>query len=221
MKSQIIRAVPLTITIILASVATIGAALTVAFLTSGWTDEARNAATIPTCLVPMIMLLFWLKKDGTKSLTKTQTVVAAAWVSSFSATAAYIVAALPIDTMKIALSTPVVNIVLWLVLAQITRKIYRAKRQSNIAKASGRPVDDPEVLSLANNTILATAIAIAVFTTAETIILFQSSASQFLSTAAARVVAIFLGTSLGLAWFSFCPKQCDIRDLTGREQRPQ
>lgn len=216
MKSQIIRAVPLAITIILASIATIGAALTVAFFTSGWTEEARNAATIPMCLIPTMMLLYWLKKDGTKSLTKTQLVVAAAWISSFSAVAAYIVAAFPKNTVEIALSTPVVDIALWLVLVQVTRKLYRAKRQSNIAKASGRPVDDPEVLNLANNTILATAIAIAVFTTAETIILFQSNESAFLSTASARVVSIFLGTSLGLAWFTFCPKQSEIRDLTRR-----
>ena len=96
---------------------------------------------------------------------------------------------------------------------QVTRRAYRVGRQSNIATASRRAVDDLDVKRLSNNTDLATAVVLATFTTAKCTILIENQATPPIFQEAVVVIAMNVGAIAGFLWFNFCPNQSDIREL--------
>ena len=180
---------------------------------AGFEENARNAALIPVALLPAIVFLLWIKKGRGRTLTQTQNIAAGYWIVPFSAGASYLATFLPDRILIAALSSTIINIILWILLVQITRRLYRIKRQSNIAKASGRPINDPDVRNLSNNTDLATATVIATFTTAKSVILMESEIGPYFFREAIVVIGMNIGAILGFLYFNLSPKQSDIREL--------
>lgn len=110
------------------------------------------------------------------------------------------------------------GILVWLVLARITRKLYGKKRQSNIAKASGRPLDDTDVQRLANNNLLATAVTLAMVGTSQSVVLMENHIAEYFSAGAIRGIAMLLSCTIALALYNLHPTQSDIREITSRTQ---
>ena len=207
------RLIPFAILGIFAIIATIGAALAIISFLAGYSENARNASLIPASLIPSSFFFLWLKSGNDKTFAKTQNIAAGLWIVPFAALAAYAATWLPANLSTAIISTTIGNIVLWIVLVQVTRKLYRFKRQTNIAAAAGRPSSDPNVNRLSNNTDLATAIVLATFTTAEFTILIKNDITPYFFKEGVVVIAMNVGAILGFLWFNLCPNQSDIREL--------
>ena len=192
---------------------TLGAILAAVSLLAGYSEEARNAVLIPVNFLPAIAFLVWMRSKGGVPLSKIQNVAAGLWIVPGGAGAAYIARFSPDEVLIGVLSTTVINGVLWLILFQITRKLYRAKRQRNYAIASGRPFDDPEIRQLSDNSDLSTAVVLATFAAANCVIIMDKVIGGHFYESAIVVTSMNIGCTLGFMWFNFCPNQTRIREL--------
>ena len=195
------------------SIAVFGAVLAVASHLAGLAENARNAALLPLTVLPATVFLFWVKQGGRRSFTRAQNIAAGLWIVPFSALASYVATFLPENVTTAIISTTVGNILLWLLLVQLTRRLYQSGRQANIAQASRRPADDQDVKRLSNNTDLATATVLAAFIAAKSTILIENEVTPFIFKEGVVVVAMNVGAIVGYLWFNFCPNQSDIREL--------
>lgn len=207
------RFIHLSILILFVGIGTLGAILAILSLWAGSSQDAINAVVLPITFIPAIAFIFWTRSTGGGALTKMQNVAAGLWIIPSSAIAAYIARFLPSEIVLAMLSSTVINVALWLVLVQITRKIYRAKRQHNYSIQSGRTFDDPDIARLANNTDLATATVVATLATINCTIVMNRLITDYLIEAAIVVMAMNIGYTLGFMWFNLCPNQSDIREL--------
>ena len=201
------------------SIAAFGAVLAVASYLAGLAENARNAALLPLTILPATIFLFWLKQGDRRSFTRTQNIAAGYWIVTSSALASYIATFLPENVTTAIISTTVGNILLWLLVVQLTRKLYQSNRQANIAQASQSPIDDPDVKRLANNTDLATATVLATFITAKCTILIDNEVTPFIFKEAVAVIAMNIGAIVGFLWFNFCPNQSEIREFIAAATR--
>ena len=199
----------------------LGAVIAVAFLLIDLPVLALNAVVIPISAIPAVGFLVWVGKERRSPMVKAQNIVAGFWVVAVSTLVAHLATAIPGDTTTALVSTTGIEIVIWLLLYHITRRLYSKGRQRNIASASGKPLDDPEVRTLANNQDLATALLAAMLFTTKSIVLMQSNFVPYLTPEATRVMGITLGSSLGLILFNFCPNQTSIREFIARSARSE
>ena len=204
--------------VMMAGFAVLGAVLAIAFLLADIPVIALNAVIIPLSIIPALGFLAWVKSKHRSPMVKAQNIVAGIWVVAFATISAHVVSLFPGGATTAVVSTTGIEIVLWLVFFQVTRKVYRDGRRKNIASASGKALDDPEVINLASNHDLATATVAAMLFTTKSIILMESSFADFLTPAAARVIGITLGSSLGLILFNLCPNQTNIREFITRHR---
>ena len=221
MGSRLRRYAPLTFVVALLAIAAYGAISALIFLAADWTTSARNALVIPVCLLPTAAFLVWLQVGYGKTLDNVQNLVAGCWICPLSAVVAYLTTYLPAEFVKATFAVMFVHAFIWLGLAQLTRRLYRAKRQANIARASARPVDDPEVRNLANNNVLATATALAMLTTAQIIVTMGTYASDYFNTGAIRGIGMIIGCTVGLILFNLHPTQSDIREIASQHQQSE
>ena len=198
--------------------AALGAVCAAAYLATGQNIEALNTATIPLGLIPTAAFLTWLAKGNYRDFNRAQNLTLALWASTTAVVAAYITSFVPTAFLEATLSVAVAEVVLWLGLVQATRRLYRNKRAQNIADAAGTPLHHPEVQKLSNNTDLATATGIAVFATAEAIVLLKSEFTPLFGTAAIRIIGLLIGIPLGFMWFNLCPNQSEIRDFIAQKR---
>ena len=204
---------PRTMFAILLAVAAFGGLVALVSLFAGYLGDAINAALLFLSMIPALTFMLWIGNSKRRTFGQTQNIVAGYWIVPLSALAAYFARFLPENVTTSIISTIVVNILFWLLLVQITRKIYGAGRVRNIASASGRPADDHDVKKLANNSDLAQAIVIAIFTSAQFTILIENEATPPIFKEAIVAISMNLGALTGFLWFNFCPNQSDIRDL--------
>lgn len=202
-------------------IAAYGTVTAVIFYTANWNTQARDALAIPLCLLPTAAFLVWLLFGYGKTLDNVQNIVAGFWILPLSSSVAYAATWLPAKLVTATLAIVAVHVLAWILLAQITRKVYRNKRQANIAKASGRSQDDPEVRSLANNNLLANATVLAMVTTAQSIVTMDTYAGAYFSIWAIRAIAFIVGSTIGLVVFNLHPTQSDIRKLTSQTEPPE
>ena len=195
------------------AVAAFGAIVTFVSLFAGYLGDALNAFLLFLSMLPAMVFLLWIRSSKSPTFSQTQNIAVGLWIVPLSALAAYFTRFLPENVTTSMISTTVVNILLWLLLVQLTRKIYRRDRVKNIASASGRSEEDPDVKKLANNSDLAQATVISIFTTAQCTILIENQATPPIFKEAIVVIAMNLGAMTGFLWFNFCPNQSDIRDL--------
>lgn len=214
------RTIGLSIILMFLGLAAFGAVCAAAYAAAGLAAEAINAITIPLALIPTAVFLIWLAKGNYRQLNKVQNLTAALWIGIATSTVAYVATAFPTDIIKASITLAGAQTVLWLLCVQFTRRLYRRKREQNIALAAGKTVDHPDVQKLANNSDLATSITVAVFATAESIILLRSEFTPYLTVATIRIIALLIGVPLGFAWFNWCPNQTDIREFVSRHKRP-
>ena len=207
------KTIHLSVLILFVGIGTLGAILAILSLWAGSSQDAINAVVLPITFIPAIAFILWTRSTGGGALTKIQNVVAGLWIIPSSAIAAYIARFLPSEIVLAMLSSTVINVALWLVLVQITRKIYRAKRQRNYSIQSGRAFDDPDIARLANNTDLATATVVATLATIHCTIVMNRLITDYLIEAAIVVMAMNIGYTLGFMWFNLCPNQSDIREI--------
>ena len=200
----------------LVAIAIYGIVMAPIFLAANLTTDARNALVIPACLLPTAGFLVWLQVDHGKTLNKVQNLIAGCWICPLSAAVAYTTTYLPTDIVKATFSIMAVHAFIWLALTQITRKLYRDKKKTNLAKASGMPLDDPRIQNLANNNVLATATALAMLTTAQIILMMATYTSEYFSTGAIRAIGMITGCTAGLILFNLHPTQSDIREITSQ-----
>ena len=220
MGKRLARYAPLMLVMPLVVIGVFGAFLAVVFWVVDWDTQARDALAIPFCLLLTAAFLAWVRAGYHKTLIKAQNLVAGCWICAASFIMAYLTTYLPLEFVKAALSLMFVHVFIWLALVQITRKVYRDKKRANIAKASGRSPDDPEVRNLANNHLLSNAVALAMLTTAQTIVAMETYASEYFSTAAIRVIGMIIGCAIGLTLFNLHPTQSDIREITSPKNIP-
>ena len=205
--------IPRTIFAIFLAVAAFGAIVAFVSYYAGYLGDALNAALLFLSMLPAMTFLIWIGNSKTRTFGQAQNIVVGYWIVPLSALAAYFARFLPENVTTSIISTIVVNILLWLLLVQLTRKIYRAGRAKNIASASGRSEEDPDVKRLSNNSDLAQAIVISIFTTVQCTILIENQVTPPIFKEAIVVIAMNLGAMTGFLWFNFCPNQSDIRDL--------
>lgn len=221
MRGQLRKYAPLLWPVGLVAISTYGAMSAIIFWLAGWTTTARDALAIPVCLLPSAVFLLWVAVGFGKTLDKVQNLVAGYWICPASAAVAYLATFLPGELVKATLAVAGAHVVVWLVLALITRKLYREKRQANIARASNRPPDDPEVQRLANNTLLATAVTCAMICTAQSIVVMEKYIADYFSTGAIRGIATVTSCTIGLALFNLHPTQFNIREFTSQSRQPK
>ena len=202
-------------------IAAYGSVIAVIFYLVNWNTQARDALAIPLCLLPTVAFLVWLLAGYGKTLDNVQNIVAGCWILPLSSLVAYAATWLPATLVTATLAIAAVHALAWILLAQITRKVYRNKRQANIAKASGRTQDDPEVRNLANNHLLVNATVLAMVTTAQGIVMMDTCAGAYFSIAAIRAIALIVGATVGLVVFNLHPTQSDIRKLTTQKKEPK
>ena len=220
MRKRLARYAPLIFSMALVAIGVFGAILAVVFWVYDQNAQVRDALVIPFGLLPAAAFLAWLAVGERKTLLKVQNRAAGCWICAASFIMAYLTTYLPLEFVKAALSLMFVHVFIWLALVQITRKVYRDKKRANIAKASGRSPDDPEVRNLANNNLLSTATALAMLTTAQTIVAMETYASEYFSTAAIRVIGMIIGCAIGLTLFNRHPTQLDIKEITSKPNIP-
>ena len=196
--------------------AVLGILVAVVSLLANLPVVALNAVVIPISTGPAVGFLIWLRKENRSPMIKAQNIITGIWVVSFATGAAHIVGLIPGGTTTAVASTTGIEIILWLGLFHITRKLYREGRARNIAAASGYGADDPEIRSLASNSDLATAILAGMLFTTKFIITMNSGFVPELTPEAIRIMGITLGSSLGLISFNFCPSQTNIRKFISR-----
>ena len=218
MGKRLKRYAPAVLVAALVLIATFGVISSVIFLSAGWTTSARDALVIPACLLTSAAFLIWLKVGYGKTLNKVQNLVAVCWIWPLSAVVAYLTTYLPAEFIQATLAMAFIHIFVWLGLTYITRRLYREKRQANIAKASARPLDDPEARRLANNNVLAHATVFAMITTAQSIMICETYISEYFSTGAIRSIGMIFGCIVGLIIFNLHPAQSDIREFTSQNQ---
>ena len=214
MKRSIMRFLPFTFVAALVIIAAYGAVTAVIFYAADWNTQARDALAIPLCLLPTATFFIWLLAGYGKTLNNVQNIVAGCWIFTLSCLTAYATTWLPAKFVTATLANVAVHALVWILLAQITRKVYKNKRQANIAKASGRSENDPDVRNLANNNLLTNAIVLAMVTTAQGIVTMDAHAGAYFSIAAIRAIAFIVGSTVGLVVFNLHPTQSDIRKFT-------
>ena len=190
----------------------LGAIIAAASLLAGESNLALNATMLPINLLPYGILVVWLKRKKT-DLTKIQNITAGFWIVPASVIAGYAARFLPDQFTPAAMSVTGISISLWLIVFQVTRRKYRASRQRNLARFTGRPLEDPEVVRLANNSDLATATLAAALATASSIVAMNKLMAPVFMESAVVLMGMNIGAILGFMWFNFCPNQSDIKEL--------
>ena len=221
MKRRIRKFLPFTFVAALVAISAYGIVTAVIFWAGDWNTQARDALAIPLCLLPTAAFLAWLLVGYGKTLDKVQNLVAGCWMLPLSGLTAYAITWVSVEFVKATLAIAAIHALVWLLLAQITRKMYRNKRQANIAKASGRSQDDPDVCSLANNNLLANATVLAMVTTSQGIVMMETYAAAYFSIGAIRAMALIIGCTIGLVFFNLHPTQSDIRKITNQPEQPK
>lgn len=181
-----------------------------------------NTITLISLLMPGITFLLWLKSSRRSQLTRIQNGVAgsilaiAAWIPPF------ILTKVPEADWPIVLSLGgIAGVLVYLLLANIHRRLFHAKLARNIAIAAGtNDADDPEVKRLAKNDTLPHA---AVFCTggpslALTTILFETTLTSSLSDVAIVSIAWGVSLTIGLIAYNFLPAQRDIYEFITESQ---
>ena len=220
MRKRLARYAPLIFSMALVAIGVFGAILAVVFWVYDQNAQVRDALVIPFGLLPAAAFLAWLAAGDRQTLNKAQNLVAGCWICAASGAMAYLTTYLPLEFVKATLGLIFVPALIWLPLTQINRKVYRDKKRANIAKASGRSPDDPEVRNLANNNLLSNSVALAMLTTAQTIVFMETYASEYFSIVAIRVVGMTIGCAVGLILFNRHPTQLDIREITSKPNTP-
>ena len=220
-KKRITSLVPALILSMFVAFGTLGTVLAVAAAVVGAGILALNAATTMVAMTPTIGFLVWVGRKKTTTFTKVQNITAGKWTVAAAALVANILIWVPQKLLISIVSTSVLEGVLWLILWQTTNRKYRTKRQSNIAIASGRAMDDAEVKTLSDNTDLATATTLAVFTTTKAIIAMRSDLTPLLTSEAIVVVGMTVGATMGLLYFNLCPNQTRIRRLVSQATKSE
>ena len=221
MKRSIGRFLPVAFVATIVAIAAYGFVTAVILGAANWNTQAREALAIPLCLLPTVAFLVWLLSGYGKTLDNVQNIVAGCWILLLSCLVAYTATWLPAKFVTATLAIVAVHALVWILLVQITRKMYRNKRQANIAKASRRSQDDPDVGSLANNHVLADATVLAMVTTAQGIVVMDTYAGAYFSIAAIRAITLIVGATVGLVFFNLHPTQSDIRKLTTQTEQPE
>ena len=202
----------------MAGAAVLGVALLVAALMVDAATIALEAATVSISATLAIGFLIWLKSKYRSPMVLSQNIVAGCWIIASSMAVAYILLVVPSDVAKAIASTTGIEMILWLLLYHITRKLYRKGRQINIASSSGKSIEDPDVINYANNSDLATSIFVAMMFATKSIIIMQSDFVPYITPAAIRLIGITLGSSVGIILFNFCPNQTNIREFISRSR---
>ena len=128
MGGRLRKYAPLLWPVALVAVSTYGAMSAIIFWVADWTTVARNALVIPVCLLPSTAFLLWIAVGYGKTLDKVQNLAAGCWIFPGVAAVAYLATFLPAELVKATLAVAGIHVVVWLVLALITRKLYREKR---------------------------------------------------------------------------------------------
>ena len=205
----------------LAGAVVLGVTLLVAALMADATTIALDAATVSISATLAVGFLLWLKGEHRSPMVLRQNIVTGCWVIAFSTVIGYIVSAIPSSLATAIVSTTGIEIIVWLLLYHITRKLYQRGRQINIASASGKSTRDTDVINYANNSDLANAIFVAMLFTTKSIIIMRSGFVPYLSPIAIRLIGITLGSSVGIILFNFCPNQTNIREFISRSRRTE
>ena len=203
----------------LAGAVALGVTLLVAALMADATTIALDAATVSINATLAVGFLLWLKGEHRSPMVLRQNIVTGCWVIAFSTVIGYIVSAIPSSLATAIVSTTGIEIIVWLLLYHIARKLYQRGRQINIAPASGKSTRDTDVINYANNSDLANAIFVAMLFTTKSIIIMQSGFVPYLSPIAIRLIGITLGSSVGIILFNLCPNQTNIREFISRSRR--
>ena len=212
-RTRILRFVHVIVLICLVGAAMLGAIIAAASLLAGESNLALNATMLPINLLPYGILVVWLKRKAT-DLTKIQNITAGFWIVPASTIAGYAARFLPDQITLAAMSiTGMISVALWLIVFQVTRRMYRAGRQRNLARFTGRPLEDPEVIRLANNSDLATATVAATLATVSSIVTMNKLIAPVVMESAVLLIGMNIGAILGFMYFNFCHNQSDIREL--------
>ena len=181
-----------------------------------------NTITLISLIMPFITFMLWLKSSRRSQPTRIQNGVAgsilafAAWIPPL------VLTNVPEADWPIVLSLGgIAGVLVYLLLANIHRRLFHAKLARNIAIAAGiDDVDDPEVKRLAKNDTLPHA---AVFCTggpslALTTILFETTLTSSLSDVAIVSIAWGVSLTIGLIAYNFLPAQRGIYEFITESQ---
>ena len=195
--------------------------LAIALSLAGLPVAALNAVIIWACCIPALFFLLWIAKEYRNPVIKRQNIVAGIWIISLSTVLAHVATRIPMSVVTTVILTTILEVAAGLPLYHVTRKLYKNGRQKNIAAASGKPLDDPDVRNLADNQDLAIAIVAGMMLTTKSITIMQSDFAPFLMPDTTRVIAILLGSSTGIITFNFCPNQTKTREFIARSTVPK
>ena len=125
---------------------------------------------------------------------------------------------MPEALLTATLLTSFVSLILWLGLVQSYRRLIRRRIRREIALALHIEETDPVAHVLANNSDFPTAIVTAVFLSSQTILLLGTWAPE-LSSMVVRSSGFMIGFLTGVAYFTWCPHQSDIREAINKVRR--
>ncbi len=191
-------------------------------IVQGYRPLFFNTITLISLILPGIAFFLWLKSIRRSPLTRIQNGVAgsilaiAAWIPPL------ILTNVPEADWPIVLSLGgIAGVLVYLLLANMHRRLFHAKLARNIALSAGiDDLDDPEVQRLAKNDTLPHA---AVFCTggpslALTTVLFEWTSTSSLSDVALVSIAWGISLTIGLIAYNFLPAQRDIYDFITESQ---
>ena len=181
-----------------------------------------NTVTIISLILPGITFLLWLKSSKRSPLTRIQNGVAGSILAIAGWIPPTILTNVPEADWPIVLSLGgIAGVLVYLLLANMHRRLFHAKLARNIAITAGiDDPDDPEVKRLAKNDTLPHA---AVFCTggpslALTTILFELTLTSSLSDVAIVSIAWGISLTIGLIAYNFLPAQRDIYEFITESQ---
>lgn len=191
-------------------------------IVEGYRPLFFNTTTLIFLMLPGIAFLLWLKSSRRSHLTRIQNCVAGAILAIAAWIPPLILTNVPEADWPIVLSLGgIAGVLVYLLLANIHRRLFHARLARNIALSAGiDDVDDPEVQGLAKNDTLPHA---AVFCTggpslALTTVLFEWTLASSLSDVALISIAWGISLTIGLVAYNFLPAQRDIYEFITESQ---
>ena len=191
-------------------------------MVEGYRPLIFNTIAFISLILPCFAFFLWLKSSRRSQLTRIQNGVAGAILAIAAWIPPLILTNVPEADWPIVLSLGgIAGVLVYLLLANMHRRLFHARLARNIALSAGiDDLDDPEVQRLAKNDTLPHA---AVFCTggpslALTTVLFEWTLASSLSDVALVSIAWGISLTIGLIAYNFLPAQRDIYDFITESQ---